>query len=131
MENVPDMALDREMFILRTMVHELETLGYAVEERVVDTSRVRRSAVPPAPHPGRAARRRRVPAGRRRLRTRSPCGTPSVICPRSKAGGDPEGGADGWADYDGPVTAFQRRMREGMDGADAGKVYRPHHPAGA
>ena len=24
MENVPDMALDREMFILRTMVHELE-----------------------------------------------------------------------------------------------------------
>ena len=39
MENVPDMALDREMFILRTMVHELEDLGYAVEERVVDTSR--------------------------------------------------------------------------------------------
>ena len=34
MENVPDMALDREMFILRTMVHELESLGYAVEERV-------------------------------------------------------------------------------------------------
>ena len=39
MENVPDMALDKEMFILRTMVHELESLGYAVEERVVDTSR--------------------------------------------------------------------------------------------
>ena len=39
MENVPDMALDREMFILRTMVDDLETLGYAVEERVVDTSR--------------------------------------------------------------------------------------------
>ena len=39
MENVPDMALDREMFILRTMVHELEALGYAVEERVVDTWR--------------------------------------------------------------------------------------------
>ena len=39
MENVPDMALDREMFILRTMVHELESLGYAVEERVVDTWR--------------------------------------------------------------------------------------------
>ena len=39
MENVPDMALDREMFILRTMVHELENLGYAVEERVVDTWR--------------------------------------------------------------------------------------------
>ena len=38
MENVPDMALDKDMFILRTMVHELESLGYAVEERVVDTS---------------------------------------------------------------------------------------------
>ena len=33
MENVPDMALDKEMFILRTMVHELESLGYAVEEK--------------------------------------------------------------------------------------------------
>ena len=39
MENVPDMALDREMFILRTMVFELEQLGYSVEERVVDTWR--------------------------------------------------------------------------------------------
>ena len=38
MENVPDMALDKDMFILRTMVHELESIGYAVEERVVDTS---------------------------------------------------------------------------------------------
>ena len=38
MENVPDIALDKDMFILRTMVHELESLGYAVEERVVDTS---------------------------------------------------------------------------------------------
>ena len=38
MENVPDMALDKDMFILRTMVHELESMGYAVEERVVDTS---------------------------------------------------------------------------------------------
>ena len=39
MENVPDMALDPEMFILRTMVHELESLGYAVEERVADAWR--------------------------------------------------------------------------------------------
>ena len=37
MENVPDMALDREMFILRSMVEELEQMGYSVEERVVDT----------------------------------------------------------------------------------------------
>jgi DNA (cytosine-5)-methyltransferase 1 len=38
MENVPDMALDKDMFILRTMVHDLESRGYSVEERVVDTS---------------------------------------------------------------------------------------------
>src|SRR5215470_18070367 len=38
MENVPDMALDKDMFILRAMVHELESIGYTVEERVVDTS---------------------------------------------------------------------------------------------
>ena len=37
MENVPDIALDREMLILRTMVHELESLGYAVQVRVVGT----------------------------------------------------------------------------------------------
>jgi hypothetical protein len=39
MENVPDMALDREMFILRSMVEELEQIGYSVEQRVVDTWR--------------------------------------------------------------------------------------------
>jgi len=33
------MALDREMFVLRTMVHDLECLDYAVEVRVVDTWR--------------------------------------------------------------------------------------------
>ena len=39
MENVPDMALDRGMVILRTMIERLEALGYSVEERVVDTWR--------------------------------------------------------------------------------------------
>ena len=39
MENVPDMALDREMFILRSIVRRLEKLGYSVQERVVDTCR--------------------------------------------------------------------------------------------
>src|SRR5690606_36475285 len=38
-ENVPDMALDREMFIFRSMVEELEHIGYSVEERVVDAWR--------------------------------------------------------------------------------------------
>jgi len=39
MENVPDMALDREMFILRSVVRRLEDAGYSVQERVVDTYR--------------------------------------------------------------------------------------------
>src|SRR3954452_4424289 len=39
MENVPDMALDRGMVILRAMIERLEALGYSVEERVVDTWR--------------------------------------------------------------------------------------------
>ena len=33
---------------------------------------------------------------------------------RSKGGWRPKGGAEGWADYDGPRTAFQRAMREGV-----------------
>ena len=37
MENVPDMALDREMFILRSMTEELEQIGYSVSARVVDS----------------------------------------------------------------------------------------------
>ena len=39
MENVPDMALDREMFILRSVVFELERLGYSVQERVLEAWR--------------------------------------------------------------------------------------------
>src|SRR5690606_17454797 len=39
MENVPDMALDKEMFILRAMVEDLESMGYTVDERVVETWR--------------------------------------------------------------------------------------------
>ena len=122
MENVPDMALDPEMFILRTMVHELENLGYAVEERVAD------------------AWRYGVPQFRQRLLLvalqdgvsfRWPEETPDKVTvwnaigdlPEVEGGWRPEGGAHGWADYDGPDGGFQRRMREGMDGEDAAKVY--------
>src|ERR1022692_21121 len=122
MENVPDMALDREMFILRTMVHELEHLGYAVEERVVDTWRYG------------------VPQFRQRLilvalRDRAAFSWPAEIpdkvtvwnaigdLPEVEGGWRPEGGAEGWSDYAGPVTGFQHRMREGTGDADAGKVF--------
>jgi DNA (cytosine-5)-methyltransferase 1 len=39
MENVPDMALDGDMQILRTMVDLLESMNYSVSARVLDTSR--------------------------------------------------------------------------------------------
>jgi DNA (cytosine-5)-methyltransferase 1 len=122
MENVPDMALDREMFILRTMVHDLENLGYAVEERVVDTSRYgvpqfRQRLILVALRDGRAFR--------------WPDETSDKITvwnaigdlPEVEGGWRPSGGADGWAEYDSPVTAFQHRMRRGIDIADAAKVH--------
>jgi DNA (cytosine-5)-methyltransferase 1 len=122
MENVPDMALDREMFILRTMVHELEHLGYAVEERVVDTWRY---GVP------QFRQRLILVALRDRVEFRWPGEIPDKTTvwnaigdlPEVEGGWRPEGGAEGWADYDGPVTEFQRRMREGTGGADAGKLF--------
>ena len=43
--------------------------------------------------------------------------------PSVEGGWRPEGGADGWAPYDAPKNAFQRRMREGMDGQHADRVY--------
>ncbi len=39
MENVPDLALDEDMFIMRTMVHELERIGYGVETAIVESLR--------------------------------------------------------------------------------------------
>ena len=122
MENVPDMALDREMFILRTMVHELETLGYAVEERLVDTWRYG------------------VPQFRERLILvalkdgavfRWPLEIPDKVTvwnaigdlPDVEGGWRPDGGAAGWSDYGGPVTDFQRRMRRGVTDADLTKVH--------
>ena len=104
MENVPDMALDREMFILRTMVHELESLGYAVEERVVDTSRY---GVP------QFRQRLILVALRDGVAFRWPDETPDKVTvwnaigdlPEVEGGWRPDGGASGWADYERPVTS--------------------------
>jgi DNA (cytosine-5)-methyltransferase 1 len=121
MENVPDMALDKDMFILRTMVHKFESLGYAVEERVVDTSQYG------------------VPQFRQRLilvalRDNTAFAWPDPVpdqvtvwnaigdLPSVEGGWRPEGGADGWADYAGPTSPFQRRMRAEMCGEWASRV---------
>lgn len=122
MENVPDMALDREMFILRSMVFELESLGYSVQERVVDAWRYgvpqfRQRLILVAIHNGSSFE---WPAEAPRKVSVS---NAISDLPPVEGGWRPNGGADGWADYDGPRTAFQRAMRAGVRPAAEGKVY--------
>jgi DNA (cytosine-5)-methyltransferase 1 len=122
MENVPDMALDREMFILRSIVLELEQLGYSVEERVVD------------------AWRYGVPQFRQRLilvaikdgyHFEWPAETTAKVTvnnaigdlPRVEGGWRPKGGADGWTPYAGTRSSFQRSMRASVVGEEADKVF--------
>ncbi|WP_428962268.1 DNA cytosine methyltransferase [Micromonospora fluostatini] len=122
MENVPDMALDREMFILRTMVHELESIGYAVEERVVDTLRY---GVP------QFRQRLILVALRDGIAFDWPAEVPDRVSvwnaigdlPEVEGGWRPAGGADGWTDYAGPESTFQRKMRRGVPPSDAAKVF--------
>lgn len=122
MENVPDMALDKEMFILRTMVEELEGLGYSVEERVVDTwrygvpqfrQRLVLVAVRDALHfewPHEAEQRVTVDNAIGEL-------------PEVEGGWRPEGGAAGFIEYPGPKTTFQKRMRRGVVQAEEHKLF--------
>ena len=124
MENVPDMALDKDMFILRTMVHELESIGYAVEERVVDTSQY---GVP------QFRQRLILVALRDGVQFTWPAPQPDQVTvwnaigdlPSVEGGWRPEGGADGWAPYERPrnPNPFQRRMRADMDGELSDRVY--------
>ena len=122
MENVPDMALDREMFILRSMVFELESLGYSVQERVVDAwrygvpqfrQRLILVAIRDGGHfdvaEGDGSEGHGV---ERHLRS-----------PPVEGGWRPKGGAEGWADYNGPRTAFQRAMRAGVPAGQEGRVF--------
>ncbi|MFD0482353.1 DNA (cytosine-5-)-methyltransferase [Kineococcus sp. GCM10028916] len=122
MENVPDMALDREMFILRSIVEELEGLGYAVEENIVDTWRY---GVP------QFRQRLILVALRDGLRFDWPHPVETQVTvwnaigdlPEVRGGWRPEGGATGWADYDAPQTSFQRAMRAGVSTEATHRVY--------
>jgi DNA (cytosine-5)-methyltransferase 1 len=115
MENVPDMALDKDMFILRTMVHELESMGYTVEERVVDTSQY---GVP------QFRQRLILVALRNRIQFDWPAPLPERVTvwnaigdlPSVEGGWRPDEGAEGWARYQEPssgLNQFQSRMRQG------------------
>ena len=117
------MALDREMFILRTMVHELESLGYAVEERVVDTWRYgvpqfrqRLILVAMRDGVGVPVAGRDAGQGHRVERHRGPARSRRRVAARGRGGG-----------LGGLRQAGDRRSSggcgEGMDGEDAGKVF--------
>lgn len=122
MENVPDMALDREMFIIRSMVEELEQIGYSVEERVVDAWRY---GVP------QFRQRLILVALRDNVEFRFPAETEEKVSvwtaigdlPEVEGGWRPEGGEYGWAEYAGPVTKFQREMRARVPASDQHKVF--------
>lgn len=122
MENVPDMALDTEMFILRAMVEDLEQAGYSVEERVVDTWRY---GVP------QFRQRLLLVALADRVRFNWPAEVAEKVTvsnaigdlPHVEGGWRPEGGARGWSDYEGPTTSFQQRMRAGVDKRERNRVF--------
>jgi DNA (cytosine-5)-methyltransferase 1 len=128
MENVPDMALDRTMVILRTMVERLESMGYSVEERVVDTWRYG------------------VPQFRQRLMLVAladgiefswPSESEDRVTvdiaigdlPEVEGGWRPDNGdgddpvASGWSAYGGPLTDFQRSARAGLDASHENRVH--------
>lgn len=122
MENVPDLALDREMFIFRSIVEELEQDGYSVHTRIVETWRY---GVP------QMRQRLLVVALRDGVSFEWPADAPTKTTlwnaigelPEVEGGWRPEGGAHGWADYDGPVTEYQGKMRAGVAPGDEGKIF--------
>lgn len=122
MENVPDMALDTEMFIFRSLVEELEQLGYSVYAKVIETWRY---GVP------QHRQRLIVVAFRDGLEFDWPEDYPEKVSlwnaigdlPEVEGGWRPEGGADGWAEYGEPLTEFQRYIRRRVTAADAHKVF--------
>ncbi len=122
MENVPDMALDREMFIIRAMVEELEQLGYAVQQRVVDSWRY---GVP------QFRQRLILVALRDRCAFSWPAETEQMVTVWNAIGDLPEveggfrhtAGACGAHDYPGASTAFQRAMRTAVAPEQQGLLF--------
>lgn len=122
MENVPDMALDRDMQILRTMVDLLESLRYSVAVRVLDTSKFevpqfRQRLILVALHKQTAFAWPEESGYQVTLRTAI------GDLPHIEGGWRPAGGADGWADYAGPFSEFQVKAREQVSDSEKFKVF--------
>jgi len=128
MENVPDMALDRGMIILRAMVARLELLGYAVEERVVETWRYgvpqfRQRLILVALADGRAFE------WPQEVEERVTVANAIDDLPPVEGGARPNNGdgadpvASGWWPYGGPRSDFQRAARSAVEPAQADRIY--------
>lgn len=122
LENVPEMALGDDLVVLRTMVDELEELGYRVYTRLID------------------AWRYGVPQFRQRLivvavREGQPFAWPTERAeivtldnaigdlPEVEGGWRPVGGAAGFAPYAGARTSFQKSARVGLRGTAMSRVH--------
>ena len=128
MENVPDMALDRGMVILRTMIERLENLGYSVEERVVETWRY---GVP------QFRQRLILVAMAKGIQFEWPQESEVKVTvenaigdlPRVEGGWRPSNGdgidpvASGWLRYAGPSSTFQKRARAKVGKEDLCRIY--------
>jgi DNA (cytosine-5)-methyltransferase 1 len=116
MENVPDMALERDMLLFRTMVDELERLGYGVDARLIETSRYgvpqhRQRLILVALKEGRRfdwPHESWGDAAPRETRLWDAIGD----LPDVEPGWRPDDASGGGAPYAGPTTPFQERARE-------------------
>jgi DNA (cytosine-5)-methyltransferase 1 len=122
MENVPEIALDPDMGILRCMVGRLEAIGYHVHAKLVATWR---HGVPQFRERFFliALRGDRVftwpKDGVRRVTVANAIGD----LPPVEGGDRPEGGAEGFWQYAGPRTDFQRRARARVAGDCRHRIY--------
>lgn len=129
MENVPEMALDRDMAILRAMVDELEAMGYGVQERVVSGAdfgvpQMRQRLILVALLGGREFV---WPVEQPMVHLRAAIGD----LPPVEGGWRPSNGDDpvdrvasGWTPYERePVTDFQRSMRREVPLLERDRLY--------
>jgi DNA (cytosine-5)-methyltransferase 1 len=122
MENVPEIALDPDMGILRAMVDKLEGLGYSVATRLIETWRYG------------------VPQFRERfflvaLHGQRPYSWPSETrdrvtvdnaigdLPAVEGGARTDGGADGFWEYAKPKSRFQQRARANVPADSIHRIY--------
>lgn len=124
LENVPDMALGGRMEIVRTIVHELERIGYAVHTRLLHAWQ----------HGVPQYRQRFIMvalADSREFLWPEPTGRVVTVAdaigdlPPVEGGARPEGGADGWWPWEEPaggLNAFVARAREGLDGEERHRI---------